>query len=70
MVVLYLNWRELLKTRSAVFFQSFSAVKETGILDGLTWHLNILPRDIRSKGEGISEQSFVLGQRATYQDIT
>lgn len=43
---------------------------ETGILDGLTWNLNILPHDIRSKGEGISEQSFVLGQRATYQDIT
>lgn len=32
-------------------------MKETEILDGLTWDLNILAHDIRSKGEGISEQS-------------
>lgn len=68
--MLYLNWRELLKTCSAVFFQGFSAVKQTGILDGLTRNLSILPCELRSKGEGISEQSFVLGQRASYQDIS
>lgn len=29
----------------------------TEILDGLTWDLNISAHDIRSKGEGISENS-------------
>lgn len=31
-------------------------MEEAEILDGLTWDLNILAHDIRSKGEGISEQ--------------
>lgn len=48
----------IVKRLALLCFSRVSVVKELEILDGLTWDLKILAHDIRSKGEGISEENW------------